>query len=112
MTNRKAVLACLALALLWATLAWGTYRVERAGVTRAVEMEDARRGGRETVSYRPLSCEHERDQIDATLLDALGISRVFLDELRGFVRSTVVVDDHDARRHAVRSHFQGSEITA
>ena len=43
MTNRKAVLACLALALLWATLAWGTCRVERAGVTRAVEMEDARR---------------------------------------------------------------------
>lgn len=62
-------------------------------------------GGRETVAYRPLACDTERDRIDHIVLRCLGLNAGFLDELKSFVRAVVVVDESDARRKHVRAHF-------
>lgn len=69
-------------------------------------------GGRQSVAYRPLACDVERDAIDSILLDAAGVEPSFAEELRRFVRLNAVVDEHDVRRTAIRSHFQKERGTA
>jgi hypothetical protein len=66
-------------------------------------------GGRETIAYRPLACEKERDEIDNVLIEAAGLDPGFADELRQFVRSNAVVDETDVRRETVQTHFQRME---
>lgn len=66
-------------------------------------------GGRETIAYRPLACEKERDEIDKVLIEAAGLDASFADELRQIIRSTVIVDETDARRRTVQAHFQRTE---
>jgi hypothetical protein len=61
--------------------------------------------GRQTVAYRPLACEKERDAIDAVLTDAAKLPKRFKQALRSFVKDTVVVDDTDARRSHLKSLF-------
>jgi hypothetical protein len=65
--------------------------------------------GRQTIAYRPLAYETERDNIDAILLNEAGIPKAFSDELRTIVRARVVVDETDQRRRdlAQRSILQG-----
>ena len=67
--------------------------------------------GRQTVAYRPLSCEEERDELDSILLECAGIPAAMSDELREFVRNTVVIDTDDRRRQSVASHFIAKEVT-
>ncbi len=55
-------------------------------------------GGRQTISYRPYGSDEVRDEIDALLLDALGIGPSFGAYLRSFTRQTVTVDERDPRR--------------
>jgi hypothetical protein len=62
-------------------------------------------GGRQTVAYRPLACEQERDAIDAILIDTAGIEPSFRHKLRDFVRTTVTVDETDSRRQHLFSHL-------
>ena len=58
-------------------------------------------GGRQTVAYRPHASEALRDQIDALLLETLGVAPSFVDWLRGFTRDVVAVDEcHKQRRLA------------
>jgi hypothetical protein len=66
-------------------------------------------GGRQSVAYRPLACEVERNQVDSILLEALGIPAEFEAELVKFVRKVVIVDESDTRRNSVRSHFHVKE---
>ena len=65
--------------------------------------------GRQTIAFRPLGCDLERDQIDAILLEAAGLPSSMIDILRSFVISTVMVDQTDARRQHLTSHFQRIE---
>lgn len=55
-------------------------------------------GGRQTVSYRPYGSDDVRDEIDALLLDALGLAPSFGAYLRSFARRAVTVDERDPRR--------------
>lgn len=68
--------------------------------------------GRETIAYRPLACECERDAIDALLLRAAGLDKAFAIELRDFVRATVTVDQTDGRRTHLLKHFTTTELSA
>jgi hypothetical protein len=65
--------------------------------------------GRQTIAFRPLACDRERDEIDAVLLEAAGLPSSMLDIFRSFVVSAVVVDHADARRQHLNSHFQRIE---
>lgn len=65
--------------------------------------------GKQTVAYRPLACEKERDAIDDVLLEAAGLPRRFAATLREFVKSIVVVDETDMRRHHLKSLFDSQE---
>ena len=62
-------------------------------------------GGRQTVSYRPHASEDLRDEIDALLLEALGLEPAFLDYLRRFTRTLLFVDEHDDTRRRFTDHF-------
>ncbi len=61
--------------------------------------------GRLTVGFRPLACHQERDQIDAILARAAGLTAGFLAELRAFVQRNAVVDSADERRSHVTKQF-------
>ncbi|HEX5241864.1 MAG TPA: hypothetical protein VFW23_01280, partial [Tepidisphaeraceae bacterium] len=78
------------------------YRLSDAGeqLWRAVQPFRIRslNGGRESVAYRPIHCEVERDEIDRIIIAATGLDPTFADEVRRFVWSTVVVDGRDERR--------------
>jgi hypothetical protein len=65
--------------------------------------------GKQTIAFRPLGCDLERDQIDAILLETAGLPTSMLGVLRSFVLSTVIVDQTDARRQHLSSHFQRIE---
>jgi hypothetical protein len=65
--------------------------------------------GKQTVAYRPLALEKERDVIDDILIDAAGLSKRFRRTLRAFVVDAVVVDDTDARRSHMRLLFDAQE---
>ena len=62
-------------------------------------------GGRQTVSYRPHASEDLRDEIDARLLEALGLEPAFLDYLRSFTRTLLFVDEDDDTRRRFTEHF-------
>ncbi len=62
-------------------------------------------GGRQTVSYRPHASEDLRDEIDALLLEALGLEPGFQDHLRSFTRTLLFVDEHDHTRRRFTEHF-------
>lgn len=68
-------------------------------------------GGRQTIAFRPLSCERERDAIDEILIRAVGLPDSFIRTLRDFVRRTVVVDEMDDRRSHLKSYFRFGEDT-
>ena len=55
-------------------------------------------GGRQTVAYRPHASESLRDEIDASLLEALDVVPSFIEYLRAFTRSVVAVDESDSTR--------------
>jgi hypothetical protein len=61
--------------------------------------------GKQTIAYRPLACEKERDAIDDILLDAAHLPRRFKTTLREFVKNVVVVDEADSRRKSLKSMF-------
>lgn len=65
--------------------------------------------GKQTIAYRPLACEKERDAIDDLLLDAAHLPKRFKNTLKEFVKSTVVVDETDNRRHHLKSLFDVTE---
>jgi hypothetical protein len=65
--------------------------------------------GRQTVAYRPLACERERDAIDEILIDAAKLPKRFNQTLRSFVKDAVVIDDTDARRSHLKSLFDAPE---
>jgi hypothetical protein len=62
-------------------------------------------GGRQTVGFRPLACNEERDAIDTILAKAAGLKEEFVTELRSFVQKNAVVDSTDERRNHMRKHF-------
>jgi hypothetical protein len=62
-------------------------------------------GGRQTVGFRPLACNDERDAIDTILAKAAGLKEEFVTELRSFVQKNAVVDSTDERRNHMRKHF-------
>ena len=61
--------------------------------------------GKQTIAYRPLACEKERDAIDDILLDAAKLPKRFKSTLREYVKAVVVVDENDHRRKDLRSLF-------
>jgi hypothetical protein len=65
--------------------------------------------GKQTVAYRPLACERERDAIDEILIDTAKLPKRFSQALRSFVKDAVVVDDTDARRTHLKSLFDVPE---
>ena len=62
-------------------------------------------GGRQTVGFRPLACNEERDAIDMILARVAGLKEEFVTELRSFVEKNAVVDSTDERRKHMRKHF-------
>lgn len=62
-------------------------------------------GGKLTVGYRPLNCHEEREAVDALLLQAAGLPREFIGELRSFVQGNTIVDAMDERRQHLNSYF-------
>lgn len=65
--------------------------------------------GRQTIAYRPLALERERDEIDELLIDAARLPRRFKQTLKSFVKDAVVVDDTDVRRSHLLSLFDAQE---
>ncbi len=65
--------------------------------------------GKQTIAFRPLACDRERDEIDTILLKAADLPTSMLDVLRSFIVSTVFVDHTDASRQHLISHFQRIE---
>lgn len=65
-------------------------------------------GGRQTVGFRPLACNVERDAIDTILAKAAGLKEEFVIELRSFVQKNAVVDSTDERRNHMKKHFAES----
>jgi len=61
--------------------------------------------GKQTVAYRPLACERERDIIDNVLIEAAKLPEVFKQTLKAFVKEAVVVDHTDSRRNHLKSLF-------
>lgn len=68
--------------------------------------------GKQTVAYRPLTCETERDAIDELLIEVATLPKRFRQTLKSFVMDTVVVDDTDARRSHLVSLFDHPEMDA
>ena len=64
--------------------------------------------GRQTVAFRPLACNEERDAIDTILAKSAGLKGEFVTELRSFVQRNAVVDSTDKRRNHVKKHFTES----
>ena len=62
-------------------------------------------GGRQTVAYRPHASESLRDEIDASLLEALDVVPSFVEYLRAFTRSVVAVDESDGTRGRFTGQF-------
>ena len=62
-------------------------------------------GGRQTVGFRPLACNEERDAIDTILANAASLKEEFVTELRSFVQKNAVVDSTDKRRNHMRKYF-------
>lgn len=67
-------------------------------------------GGKQSIAYKPLACEEWRNEIDAILIEAGGLSKEFALELRRFVRQKVVVDEEDDRRDHLRANFETLEV--
>jgi hypothetical protein len=65
--------------------------------------------GRQTIAYRPLACEAERDAIDDILIHAARLPTRFRLTLKSFVRHAVIVDDTDARRGHLKLLFDAQE---
>jgi hypothetical protein len=65
--------------------------------------------GKQTIAYRSLACEKERDAIDDILLDAAKLPKRFKSTLREYVKTVVVVDENDHRRNHLRSLFDKLE---
>jgi hypothetical protein len=62
-------------------------------------------GGKQTIAFRSLACNRQRDAIDQLLLEAGGLPSEFSKELREFVQQTVVVDLTDKRRQHLQTYF-------
>jgi hypothetical protein len=60
---------------------------------------------KQTVAYRPLACETERNAIDEVLIEVAKLPKRFNLTLQAFVRDTVIVDDTDVRRNRLKSLF-------
>ena len=65
--------------------------------------------GKQTIAYRPLACDDERDAIDDILLDAACLPKTFKPTLRDFVKKIVLVDGADKRRDHLKSLFDSQE---
>ncbi|MEK7846039.1 MAG: N-6 DNA methylase, partial [Nitrospinota bacterium] len=64
-------------------------------------------GGKLTYTFRPLSCNEERDEIDLILVKASNLPPEFALELKEFVRKIVVVDENDNKRKHLKNYFIG-----
>lgn len=64
-------------------------------------------GGKLTYTFRPLSCNEERDEIDSILVKASNLPPEFALELKEFVRKIVVVDENDNKRKHLKNYFVG-----
>jgi hypothetical protein len=62
-------------------------------------------GGKQTIAFRPLALNQERDAIDKVLIQAAGLPPSFAAELRDFILETVVVDRNDRRRQHLQAYF-------
>lgn len=67
-------------------------------------------GGRQTVAYRPHASERLRDEIDASLLEALHVAPSFIEYLRAFARSVVAVDESDSTRRRFTGQFTDGDL--
>lgn len=62
-------------------------------------------GGKQTIAFRPLALNRERDAIDRILIQAAGLPSAFAGELCDFILQTVVVDPSDRRRQHLQAYF-------
>lgn len=62
-------------------------------------------GGKQTIAFRPLALNEERDPIDRILIKAAGLPPAFAGELCDFILQTVVVDPTDRRRQHLQAYF-------
>ena len=62
-------------------------------------------GGKQTIAFRPLALNEERDPIDRILIEAAGLPPAFAGELCDFILQTVVVDPTDRRRQHLQAYF-------
>jgi hypothetical protein len=65
--------------------------------------------GRQTIAFRPLACTDLREQIDTRLVGAANLPADFVDTLRSFVETVVVVDPSDKRRSHLMEFFNRTE---
>jgi hypothetical protein len=77
----------------------------RASVMKDPATASSRAAKRETVGFRPLACNEERDAIDTILAKAAGLREEFVTELRLFAQKNAVVDSTDERRNHMSKHF-------
>jgi len=66
--------------------------------------------GKQTIAFRPLALNEERDPIDRILIEAAGLPPGFAGELCDFILQTVVVDPTDRRRQHLQAYFNEEEI--
>lgn len=64
-------------------------------------------GGKLTYTFRPLSCNEERNEIDSILVEAFNLPSEFAIELKRFERKIVVIDESDAKREHLKNYFAG-----
>jgi hypothetical protein len=64
-------------------------------------------GGKLTYTFRPLSCDEERDEIDSILVGAFSLPSEFALELKRFERKIVVIDESDDKRKHLKNYFTG-----
>lgn len=64
-------------------------------------------GGKLTYTFRPLSCNEERDEIDSILVKASNLPSELTWELKEFVRKIVIVDENDHKRKHLTNYFSG-----
>ncbi|HZR20788.1 MAG TPA: N-6 DNA methylase [Verrucomicrobiae bacterium] len=62
-------------------------------------------GGKQTIAFRPLALNQERDAIDKLLIEAAALPATFAGALSDFVLNTVVVDPTDKRRQHLQAYF-------
>jgi hypothetical protein len=83
--------------------------LERLGAQLWESLQDHRivsiNKGRQTVAFRPLACEKERDAIDQILIDAALLPKRFQQTLKSFVIDAVIVDETDSRRSHLTTLF-------